>query len=644
MAGSLLPQPKQIFQNDAWGPLSGGKIFTYEPGTLTPKATYSDYALVTANTNPVVANARGEVLMYGTGLYRIILKDASDVTIYDVDNVGTPSAAADAFAALLAASSGSSLVGFIQAGYGSSERTVEAKLRESVSVTDKGATVLSIAADNDTAFTAAAALSSYVYVPDGDFPVTTASLTHASKLFGPGNIVMGGSTLPVGDIKASTTLPVPSVFADINAALDYLNNKSISPDAEVTIEVAAGTHDYTASIAVNHPDGDRIRLVGAGKATCTLRIVAGFPAATSFITLEGGERLGYINGFTLDGNARLGYTDSASDAQAVLLRRDCYVKLGADIIIKDWARCGILAYQGSTVLLEGDASDYVTIQGCGSDGIVSSAGSNVYARYVLSQNNLGFGIYADQDAYIDARDAQVLNNVGTAGSPLRGGGGIIALYGSTIRASNAVITGNAATGLYAYNGSTIFATGATVNGNGIDATAATRNGILGVYGSTLYLDDTTADNNAASGLKLESGSSAYAERLNVRGNGASVASSAGLYVTEGGSFTGGGLTSTGNTGRGVFADRGASVVAPTAVISSNTSDGVNAQQAAVWLSNTPGTATTIQNNGGWGILARISATVQITGTTVATTITGNTSGAVSPAVNTSGVSNSYIHN
>lgn len=87
MAGSLLPQPKQIFQDSAWNPGVAYKIYTYEAGTLTEKATYQDSAQTQANTNPVIANARGEVVMYGTGTYRVILKDSLENTIWDRDNV-----------------------------------------------------------------------------------------------------------------------------------------------------------------------------------------------------------------------------------------------------------------------------------------------------------------------------------------------------------------------------------------------------------------------------------------------------------------------------------------------------------------------------------------------------------------------------
>ena len=132
MAGSLLPQPKQLFQDANWNPLIGGKIYTYAAGTLTPKTTYQDVAMTIANTNPTLVNARGEALMFGDGLYRIILKSASGDVIYDVDDVeSTLSSLADA--------AGSALIGWRQSGADSIKREVADKLRERVTVRDCGA-------------------------------------------------------------------------------------------------------------------------------------------------------------------------------------------------------------------------------------------------------------------------------------------------------------------------------------------------------------------------------------------------------------------------------------------------------------------------------------------------------------------------
>ena len=66
--------------------LAGGKVYFYEAGTSTPKDTYSDAALTSANTNPVVLDNRGEADIYLDGEYKIILKTAADVEIWTEDN------------------------------------------------------------------------------------------------------------------------------------------------------------------------------------------------------------------------------------------------------------------------------------------------------------------------------------------------------------------------------------------------------------------------------------------------------------------------------------------------------------------------------------------------------------------------------
>lgn len=147
MAGSLLPLAKQIALDNSANPGNGWKFYTYEAGTLTPKTTYQDAELTQANANPTIANARGEVTMYGSGTYRVILKDANDVTIWDRDNIGVANAAADTLRADLLASSGASLVAYAQSGAGSQPRTVLDKLRDVVGIKDSGATCDGVADD-----------------------------------------------------------------------------------------------------------------------------------------------------------------------------------------------------------------------------------------------------------------------------------------------------------------------------------------------------------------------------------------------------------------------------------------------------------------------------------------------------------------
>jgi len=72
-------------------PLAGGKIYTYQAGSSTPLATYTDNTGATANANPIVLGTDGRPateiwLTYGYN-YKFVLKDASDSTIQTYDNL-----------------------------------------------------------------------------------------------------------------------------------------------------------------------------------------------------------------------------------------------------------------------------------------------------------------------------------------------------------------------------------------------------------------------------------------------------------------------------------------------------------------------------------------------------------------------------
>jgi len=80
----------QFFDNNG-APLNAGKIYTYQAGSSTPLATYTDNAGLTANTNPIILGTDGrppnEIWMTDGFFYKFILKDSSDVTIQTYDNL-----------------------------------------------------------------------------------------------------------------------------------------------------------------------------------------------------------------------------------------------------------------------------------------------------------------------------------------------------------------------------------------------------------------------------------------------------------------------------------------------------------------------------------------------------------------------------
>lgn len=145
---SILTEGRQAFTDALGAPLVGGKLYTYDAGTSTPRPTYSNAAGTVPNTNPVVLDARGEAALFWSGAYKVVLKSADDSTIWTVDGVqsvdsaGAGQAAADALRADLAsgvAGRGSALAAFMARRAGAVARTAEAKMSDAVDVADFGA-------------------------------------------------------------------------------------------------------------------------------------------------------------------------------------------------------------------------------------------------------------------------------------------------------------------------------------------------------------------------------------------------------------------------------------------------------------------------------------------------------------------------
>ena len=88
------PTAKAQFIDAAGIPLAGGFLYTYEAGTTTPQATYTDSAGSTANSNPIILDSRGEANIWlSSANYKFKLTDANGTEIWTVDNIAAPSTA-----------------------------------------------------------------------------------------------------------------------------------------------------------------------------------------------------------------------------------------------------------------------------------------------------------------------------------------------------------------------------------------------------------------------------------------------------------------------------------------------------------------------------------------------------------------------
>ena len=204
---NLTPSPFMQFFTAGGIPLVGGKLYTYAAGTTTLLATYTDATGTQFNSNPVILNSRGEAAVWlDTAAYKFKLIDSTDVEIWTADNIEGSVGAAD-----LAASTGSSLIGYIAAGSGAVAITVQTKLRESVSVQDFGADPTG-AVDATAAINAALAASKCVSFGDaGDTYKISGTLTvqtGSTLIFNGATVTQITTQTPMFDVRSTTGVTI----------------------------------------------------------------------------------------------------------------------------------------------------------------------------------------------------------------------------------------------------------------------------------------------------------------------------------------------------------------------------------------------------------------------------------------------------
>jgi len=112
MSGVSPVSPKFQFLSSVGAPLVSGTVDVYLAGTTTRTTSWTDKTQLSANTNPIVLDARGEATIWldDALTYKFVLKNSGGVEQYTVDNISGADAAL--LRTDLAATTGSSLVGY----------------------------------------------------------------------------------------------------------------------------------------------------------------------------------------------------------------------------------------------------------------------------------------------------------------------------------------------------------------------------------------------------------------------------------------------------------------------------------------------------------------------------------------------------
>ena len=277
MTATLTPTPKQQFFDANGNPLVGGKLYSYSAGTTSPVVTYVDSAGVTTNTNPIILDSRGEANVWlGTGTYKFKLVSATDVEIWTVDNIpGAP--ASNAALVALAASDGSSLVGYLPAGTGAVATTVQTKLREGpYTPQDVGATGLGVI--NDVA----------------DIQLAHDNIVATGKF--------GVLTLPSGSVfKCDSGLTINVSLVRIDGNGSKLDFSGMTSGYAITLTGKGTGTPYTQGVG-----GIRgVEVAGPGYASSVTGIMfnTASEAGPAQITLEGTSVHDFLVGHTFMNNA-----------------------------------------------------------------------------------------------------------------------------------------------------------------------------------------------------------------------------------------------------------------------------------------------------------------------------------------------------
>jgi hypothetical protein len=274
-------------------------------------------------------------------------------------------------------------------------------------------------------------------------------------------------------------------YTSIQAALNDIAKWHIESGSLVIIRVLTDI-EVSTSINVNHPQGERIHIIGSnavggGYTQISISTTAfGENQVPNFNLFEctDGHRIGLIDKFRLVGrpiNFATGWGAMTGKA-AIRASRQAYINVGSNITIQDWYY-GILAEYGSAI----NATQ--TPQGISSGVIISNTGMA--------------GIAAMHGSHINATKANVSNSRLTGAL----GYGILASHGSQVVCDGATVSSNERAGVASFSGSEICAMGVISQNNGFSGRNVYGAGFLASDGgyiecSNLIIDGVTTNTQA----------------------------------------------------------------------------------------------------------------------------------------------------
>lgn len=422
---------------------------------------------------------------------------------------------------------------FTQSGVGSVTRQAQDKMRETMSVADKGA------------------------VPAVDC---------ATALIDAGASTTGAILIPAGDFIATATT---SNSAAILGLLDR-----IRCDGTLTITMSAGVHSYTQQIVINSPDAQRIKVLGAATVATTITGQVGVSGAAKNWTVNlsvassAGIAVGdYVTirtdvAGTGDFYAHAGIwkvtaVDSGG-ANRISLLNTCHktsfptntITGGTVVALKtvaQFAGCDGFRFEGGQPLGEFDriaiVGDYVVATASGTTGahgiVVSSPvvtpgndSNDVFnpGGLVSVGPSVGVSGFGEQGIAISGRGSMVANFVASCSNRKRGW----YAEGGSIRAKLGVGSGNGEDGYISDTSGYVQAALCIASGNGL-------NGFWSTNLSLLACGNAKATSNLSNGFETRGNSRTGGDLCLAMNNGID-----GFSASDGGMIDADSATATGN--------------------------------------------------------------------------------------------------
>ncbi len=250
---NFLNVPKTQFFDGNGNPLTGGKVYVYEPGTTNNKNSYSSISdaasAINPNTNPVILDSRGEAALVLNGLAKLVVTDSSDTTIYTVDNVSSEGSSSDRIDSngneQLLFSEVSSAVNYIEL---------------TNAVTTSAPSITSAGDDTNPGLTIKANAAGQVTLASQDVPVTADADTIDLQTGGSSRADLNDSGLRLGGANArvTTVLDEDDMSSDSATALAtqqsikaYALGTAVIPSIWAAVSYSGGTPSLDESLGVS---------------------------------------------------------------------------------------------------------------------------------------------------------------------------------------------------------------------------------------------------------------------------------------------------------------------------------------------------------------------------------------------------------